>query len=63
VNAGVVGLLAAALYDPVWVSAIHSVADFALALVALAALMALRVSPWIVALVFSGLSALLFRLL
>lgn len=63
VNAGVVGLLAAALYDPVWVSAIHSVADFVLALVALAALMVLRVSPWIVVLVFSGVGAVLYRLL
>ncbi|MGT2490305.1 chromate transporter [Cupriavidus basilensis] len=29
-NAGVVGVLAAALYDPVWTTAIHSRADFAL---------------------------------
>jgi chromate transporter len=32
VNAGVVGILLAALYDPVWTSAISSRADFALAL-------------------------------
>lgn len=63
VNAGVVGLLAAALYDPVWVSTIHSVADFGLALAALGALMVLRLSPWIVVLAFSGLGALLYRLL
>ncbi len=33
VNAAVVGLLAAALYDPVWVSAIHQPVDVAIALV------------------------------
>ena len=32
INAGVVGLLLAALYDPVWTTAIHSRADFGLAL-------------------------------
>lgn len=44
VNAAVVGLLAAALYDPLWTSAIHSAADFAIALVAFVALVATRVS-------------------
>ena len=34
VNAAVVGILGAALYDPVWTGAIHSPADFCLALVA-----------------------------
>ena len=32
INAGVVGILVSALYDPVWTSAIHSKADFGLAL-------------------------------
>ena len=32
INAGVVGILGAALYDPVWTSAIHNKADFGLAL-------------------------------
>ncbi|EJC60861.1 Chromate transport protein ChrA [Alcaligenes faecalis subsp. faecalis NCIB 8687] len=32
VNAGVVGILGVALYDPVWTSAIHTRADFGLAL-------------------------------
>jgi len=31
VNAVVVGLLAAALYDPVWISAVHDAKDFAIA--------------------------------
>ncbi len=51
VNAAVVGLLLAALYDPVWTSAIFSPSDFALALVALVALMAWRLPPWLVVLV------------
>lgn len=50
VNAAVVGLLLAALYDPVWTSAIHKPADFALALVALAALMVWKWPPWLVVL-------------
>ena len=45
VNAGVVGLLLAALYDPVWTSAIHSRADFGLALVAFVLLAWWKVSP------------------
>jgi chromate transporter len=44
VNAAVVGLLAAALYDPLWTSAIHSVPDFAIALVAFVALVTTRIS-------------------
>jgi len=51
VNAAVVGLLAAALYDPVWTSAIHSRADFGLALGAFGLLVVGRLSPvWVVAL-------------
>lgn len=48
VNAGVVGLLLAALYDPVWTSAIATLTDFGLALLALVALMFCRVPPWLV---------------
>lgn len=43
-NAAVVGLLAAALYDPVWLSAIAAPADFAIALIAFALLASARVS-------------------
>ena len=50
VNAGVVGLLLSALYDPVWTGAIHSRADAALALAAWALLSLARLSPvWVVA--------------
>jgi len=45
VNAGVVGLLLAALYDPVWTSAIHTRADFALGLAAFALLVVAKWSP------------------
>ena len=48
VNAAVVGLLLAALYQPVATSALHSAADVALALAALAALLRWRVPPWAV---------------
>ncbi|MGD9738581.1 MAG: chromate efflux transporter [Bauldia sp.] len=48
VNAAVVGLLLAALWDPVIVSGIHRPLDAVLALAALAALMLLRMPPWLV---------------
>ncbi len=48
INAGVVGLLGAALYDPVWTSAIGSRADFGVALAAFGLLVYGRVSPVIV---------------
>lgn len=45
INAGVVGLLLAALYDPVWTSAIHGRIDFAVALAAFGLLLVARLSP------------------
>ncbi len=48
INAAVVGVLGAALYDPVWTSAIRSKADFALALAAFGLLLYGRVSPVLV---------------
>jgi chromate transporter len=55
VNAGVVGILLAALVDPVWTSAIHGVADLALALAAFALLVFARWSPLaVVALAAAG---------
>ncbi|EPR9357333.1 chromate efflux transporter, partial [Pseudomonas aeruginosa] len=50
INAAVVGLLLAALYQPVWTSAIHGPKDFGLALVALVALMFWKLPPWLVVL-------------
>ena len=48
INAAVVGVLGAALYDPVWSSAIRSRADFALALAAFGLLLYARWSPVLV---------------
>lgn len=48
VNAAVVGVLLAALYDPVWTSGIHGPADLLLALAALLALMVWKLPPWLV---------------
>ncbi len=48
VNAVVVGLLLAALYDPVWTSAILSPADFGLALAAFTLLVFWKTPAWLV---------------
>jgi chromate transporter len=49
INAAVVGVLAATLYDPVWTSAIHTRMDFGLALAAFGLLVFARWSPaWVV---------------
>lgn len=48
INAAVVGVLLAALYKPVWTSAIHGPQDFGLALMALIALMVWKIAPWLV---------------
>ena len=48
INAAVVGLLLAALYQPVWTSAIDRPRDFAMALLAWVALMFWRLPPWLV---------------
>jgi len=51
VNAAVVGLLGAALYDPVWTSSVKAPGDFAIALVGFVLLVAWRAPPLIVVLV------------
>jgi chromate transporter len=58
INAAVVGLLLAALYDPVWTSAVTSHADFGLALVAFGLLMFWRLPPWLVVIVTAAGGAL-----
>ena len=52
-NAAVVGLLLAALYQPVWTSAVHRPVDFVTVLGAFGLLVLWRVPPWLVV----GLSA------
>jgi chromate transporter len=48
INAAVVGVLLAALYHPVWTSAIHAPSDFALALAAFGLLALWKTPPWLV---------------
>lgn len=48
VNAAVVGILLAALYQPVWTSGILSARDFALAAAAFVLLLMWRAPPWLV---------------
>ena len=63
VNAAVVGLLLAALYSPVWTSAIHSATDFALGLLGFMLLMFWKQQPWLVVLLSAAAGEALARLL
>ena len=49
VNAAVVGLLGAALYNPVWTTTVHTTQDFGIALVGFVLLVAWRAPPLLVA--------------
>ena len=51
VNAAVVGLLGAALYNPVWTSSVHARGDFAIALTGFVLLTAWRAAPLVVVIV------------
>jgi chromate transporter len=51
VNAAVVGLLGAALYNPVWTSSVKTPADFGIALVGFVLLTAWRAPPLVVVIV------------
>lgn len=57
VNAAVVGLLLAALYDPVFTGAVHGPAEAALALAAFLLLAIWRWPPWLVVLLSAGAGA------
>lgn len=48
VNAAVVGLLGAALYNPVWTSSVKTPGDFGVALVGFVLLTAWRAPPFLV---------------
>jgi chromate transporter len=61
INAAVVGLLLAALYDPVWASAIHRPSDFGLGLVAFGLLMFWKWPPWLVVVLTAAGGELLAR--
>jgi chromate transporter len=63
-NAAVVGILGAALYNPVWTSAILTPRDFALALGGFLLLTVWRTPPWMVVALLAtagALSALVIR--
>jgi len=51
INASVVGILIAALYNPVWTSAIKTSYDFSLAIIAFGLLMIWKLPPWIVVII------------
>jgi chromate transporter len=51
INAAVVGLLGAALYNPVWTSAVNAPGDFGIALVGFVLLMVWRAPPLLVVIV------------
>jgi chromate transporter len=54
----VVGILGAALYNPVWTSAVLTPRDFALALAGFLLLAVWKLSPWIVVLLLAGAGTL-----
>jgi chromate transporter len=59
INAAVVGILLAALYQPIWTSAIHAPVDFALGLLAFGLLVLWKWPPWLVVLLSAFLGAAL----
>jgi len=63
VNAAVVGLLLAALYKPVWTSAIFSPADFAIGSVAFLLLAIWAVPPWLVVVLGAAAATVVANLL
>jgi len=59
INAAVVGILLAALYQPIWTSSIYKPQNFCMALIALIALMFWKLPPWFVVLAGGILGGLL----
>ncbi|MFS1512769.1 chromate efflux transporter [Chengkuizengella sp. SCS-71B] len=51
INAAVVGILLAALYDPVWTSSVNNVYDFVLVIITFSLLMLWKLPPWVVVIV------------
>jgi chromate transporter len=58
INASVVGILIAALFQPIWTSTIHAASDFWIALVAFALLTLWKVKPWVVVISAAAVSIL-----
>jgi chromate transporter len=63
VNASVVGVLAAALYRPLWTATIHTITDFLIALAAFVLLIRFKLQPWIIVVGVSLVSILVSILL
>ena len=63
VNAAVVGILLAALYNPVWTSAIFSPRDFSLVIAAFLALAVWAVPPWLVVIAGAVVTAIVAGIL
>jgi len=61
INAAVVGLLLAALYQPIWTSAILSAVDFGLGLSAFGLLMFWKWPPWLVVVLTAAAAEILAR--
>jgi chromate transporter len=59
VNAAVVGLLASALYNPVWTGAVRGPTDFAIAAAGFVALVIWRVPPVIVVVATAAVATIL----
>ncbi|MFA5949360.1 MAG: chromate efflux transporter [Hyphomicrobium sp.] len=59
INAAVVGLLLAALYQPVWTAGITSAADFAVAIVAFLLLFMWQTPPWLVVVLSAACGAMM----
>jgi chromate transporter len=57
INAAVVGLLLAALFNPVWTGTVHSPRDFILVLAVFGALVLWKLPPWLVAILSALLGA------
>jgi chromate transporter len=62
-NAAVVGILGAALYNPVWTSAVLTPRDFAMALTGFLLLTVWKLPPWIVVALLAAAGALSLRVL
>jgi chromate transporter len=60
INAAVVGLLAAALYNPVWISSVKTLQDFCVALLGFILLVAWPTSPLVLVVIGALAGALLF---
>ncbi|MBZ9854976.1 chromate efflux transporter [Mesorhizobium sp. CA13] len=56
-NAAVVGILAAAFYNPVWLGAVHAPFDFAFAFAGFLLLVVMKTPPWVVVLLLAAAGA------